>query len=434
MIAAKLILRSFCSSMRLLLLSSLLLAAACSGDLTPLEEAVFASEIELAEINIDAPSVSTVDGDIVLNVGEQLQFTFTAEDINGNGLSLAPASRRWSSSNPAAGSVSELGLFTATAEQTTEVSLRIGGIAASEPVTIVVRNAEMTGVEIPSGPLQVSQCSASDYIAMGVFDDGTVRTLQNVTWSLVTPPSDPTMAPIGVILQSDGSSASVALRESGAYTLTSTQDGFSASANIVVDADLMSLEVLPFPAAGILAEGESFELLATATYTDGSVEDVSGVVDWRLDAAETIATVLLPSEAGGRVSLLGLREGFGQVVATCGTFQAMGAITVTEQEFTLLRLLDENDDRITDTSITLNVGDTLELTATAIAEGGDGSEVDVTEIALFLIDDIDGDEDDIVTIELGSEVVLTAEAAGTVVLDVSVNGAQLSLTIEVTGT
>jgi len=131
MIAAKLILRPLYSSLRLLLLSGLLLVAACSGDLTPFEEAVFASDLELAEITIDAPSVSTVDGDFVLNVGEQLQFTFTARDINGNSLLLAPASRRWSSSNSAAGSVSELGLFTATAEQTTEVSLRIGGIEAS---------------------------------------------------------------------------------------------------------------------------------------------------------------------------------------------------------------------------------------------------------------------------------------------------------------
>jgi len=122
MIAAKLILRPLYSSLRLLLLSGLLLVAACSGDLTPFEEAVFASDLELAEITIDVPSVSTVDGDFVLNVGEQLQFTFTARDINGNGLLLAPASRRWSSSNSAAGSVSELGLFTATAEQTTEVS------------------------------------------------------------------------------------------------------------------------------------------------------------------------------------------------------------------------------------------------------------------------------------------------------------------------
>jgi len=155
-------------------------------------------------------------------------------------------------------------------------------------------------------------------------------------------------------------------------------------------------------------------------------------VDWRVDAAETIASVLLPGEAGGRVSLLGLREGFGQVVATCGAFQASGAITVNEQVFSVLRLLDENDDRITDSSITLNVGETLELTATAIPEDGNGAEVDVTDIALFLFDEVNGDEDDILTIDVGNEVVLTAEAAGTVVLDVSVSGAQLSLTIVVT--
>jgi len=60
------------------------------------------------------------------------------------------------------------------------------------------------------------------------------------------------------------------------------------------------------------------------------------------------------------------------------------------------------------------------------------TEVDVTDIALFLFDEVNGDEDDILTIDVGNEVVLTAEAAGTVVLDVSVSGAQLSLTIMVT--
>lgn len=431
MIASRLTLNPVYLS-RWLGLALLALTAGCSDDLRSLEEAVFASELELAQITLDAPGVSTVEGDIVLNVGEQLQLTFTALDTSGNELILEPAGRRWSSSNSAAGSVSELGLFTATGEQTTEVTLRIGGIGATEPVTIVVRNADMTGIEVPSGPLQVSQCSGSEYLAMGAFDDGTVRTLQAVTWSLVTPPSDATLPPIGVILQSDGSSASLALREPGVYTLTSTQAGFSGSADITVDADLVALEVVPFPAAGIFAEGESFELFATAMYADGSSEDVSGVVDWRVDAAETIASVLLPGEAGGRVSLLGLREGFGQVVATCGAFQASGAITVNEQVFSVLRLLDENDDRITDSSITLNVGETLELTATAIPEDGNGTEVDVTDIALFLFDEVNGDEDDILTIDVGNEVVLTAEAAGTVVLDVSVSGAQLSLTIMVT--
>jgi len=405
--------------------------AGCSDDLRPLEEAVLASDLELATITIDAPSVATVDGDIVLNVGEQLQFTFAARDISGNELLLEPASRLWSSSNTAAGSVSESGLFVATGEQTTEVSLRIGGIAATEPVTIIVRNAEMTGIESPSGPLQLSQCSGSEYIAMGAFDDGTVRTLQNVTWSLVTPPADPTMPPIGVIVESDGSSASLALRQPGVYTLTSTEEGFSGSANIVVDADLVALQVLPFPTAGIFSEGESFELLATAMYADDSSEDVSAIVDWRVDAAETIAAIQLPGNISGRVSLLGLRAGSGQVVATCGAFNASGAITVTEQIFSVLRLFDGNDNRITDTSITLNVGDTFEIAATGIVEDGDGSEIDVTDIAQFLIDEIDGDEDDIVTIEIGSEVVLTAEAVGTVVLDVSVSGAQESLTIVV---
>ena len=415
-------------------LLSLALIASCDADLQPLEEAVLASNLQIASIEIQ-PGIAQSD-DIVLNAGEQLQFEFSAfNTVSTQALIVETTNRRWSSSNRSVGTISDSGLFVAGADGQTIVSLRIGGVA-SNPVSITVSSAPLTGIASINGPESVSECSGNTYTATGQFADGTQRLLNNLQWQLVSQDVADTNPLNGTSVVPNPSSAVVLARSAGTFTLEATQENFTLQRDVTIFANVNNLQIVAMPFILPIGSGQTVNLEALADFNDGPVgSPVADIVAWSVinpSGGDTIATVLAP-DANGIVMLQAGDAGSATLQALCGSAMSSVVFTVIDTVFSELLVLLEfdngaDDQNISGGTLTLNVGETATITATARPVGtADDSRIDVTSLAQ--VDDVAGDED-AVDIDEGNEIEIQGVSSGTVTLEISVNGD--SETFEVT--
>ena len=294
----------------------LLSLAACEGDPRVLQEAVLASNQNLAGLTI--AFTEQTDAQAILNIGEQLQFSFTATDLNGQQVSIENDDRRWISSDTSVGTVSDSGIFTARGNGTAQISLRIGGIFSSNVLPVTVSNAELVSIARIAGPDTVSECSSVSFTAVGLFSDGSERSLSELAWQLVEL-ADGTAGNASIINQNQ-ETVTIAARGAGMFRLMATQDQFSTIDDILVAADLATLEITPLPANPPIVVGQSFVLLANATSSGDSANPrpVGNVVSWSLLNGEAAVASIQPAVNGAPAQLIGLRAGTGTLVATCG--------------------------------------------------------------------------------------------------------------------
>ncbi len=403
----------------------LLSLAACEGDPRVLQEAVLASNTNLSGLTIAFNDQA--DAQAILNIGEQLQFSFSATNLNGQPVSIENNDRRWISSNTAVGTVSDSGIFIARGNGTALISLRIGGIFSSNSLQVTVSNAELVSIARIAGPDTVSECSSPSFTAIGSFSDGSERSLSELAWQLAE--LDDGMAGDASIISQNAESATIAVRSAGTFRLQATQDGFSTVADIPVVADLATLEITPLPVNPPIEVGQSIQLLATANSSDGSgaPRAVGNVVRWSLveQVQGSAVASVQPAANGVSAQLLGLRSGAGTLLAVCGSLNQSVTFTVDEARFDnllIVQVFDNSDTEVdlTDGEISIAQGEIITVTASGRSDGGGTSERrDITAVTDFRV--IAGD-DDVVDIELGSEVEITGEEAGTVTIEAAVNG------------
>jgi len=421
-------------------LFALVLIASCDADLQPFEEAILASDLQISNIRIQTSGGQTTD--IVLNAGERLQFVFEAfNDVSEIPLVVETSNRRWSSSNSAVGTISDSGEFVAGGDGQTVVSLRIGGVVA-DGVTVTVSNAQLVSIASIDGPDMVSECSSSEYTAMGQFDDPnqSQRVLSNLQWELVSQDVLDTNVVNGTSILATPSSATVFARSSGTFTLQATQGGFALQREVPVLADLAELQINTAPFNVPIGVGQAVNLVANASSSDApdQFSPVGNVVAWSVIGQPEINPIAaIETGEDGTVRLRAINPGGATLQAFCGS--AMGSVnfTVVETLFSELLVLrefdnDTDDVNIAGETITLSVGQTATITATARPVGTTSSDrIPVTplaEVAVVIPIDDDGDIVDIDT--GGSEIEIRGESPGTVTLEISVNGD--SETFEVT--
>ena len=107
----------------------------------------------------------------------------------------------------------------------------------------------------------------------------------------------------------------------GSCTVTAQLGALTASSAITVQ-DLTVAALAVSPASATVARGETVQLLATATMSDGSARDVTRTAAWTVDAPSTASVV------EGRVS--GLAVGTAGVTATLSGTSAKATVTVSD--------------------------------------------------------------------------------------------------------
>ncbi len=211
-------------------------------------------------------SIAVTPSNPSLPVGGMQQFTATGTYSNGTTSNLTN-SAAWSSSNPAAATITSSGLATGVAAASTTITATSGPISGSTTLTLT---AALTSIAItPSNP-SIPVGSNQQFTATGTFSDGSTQNLTNsATWN--------SSSPATATVSSTGLAKGVG---QGSVTISATSGSITGNNTLTVTAAaLTSIAVTPVNPS--VALGTTQQFTATGTFTDGSTQNLTSTgVTW----------------------------------------------------------------------------------------------------------------------------------------------------------
>ena len=252
---------------------------------------------------LDAIEVTPAAPTLALGTGQQLTATGIFSDGSTSDLTGAVI---WGTSAASVASISGAGYTTAVGVGVTTISATDSQTGIVGTVEVGATAAVLVALAItPTNP-SIALGTAQSFTATGTFSDATVQDLTDaVTWSS----SVPAAASVSNALGSAGRATAAAI---GATTISAIHagSGINDSTTLTVTAAaLVSIAVTPTNPS--IALGTTQPFVATGTFTNASVQDLTDSVTWASSAPAT-ATV---SNAGGSEGL--------------ATSVAVGAATIT---------------------------------------------------------------------------------------------------------
>jgi len=277
-----------------------------------------------------------------------------------------------------------------------------GSSAPSSPPPAAT--ATLTSITLaPSGPA-LNIGASTDIQATGHFSDGTTVTPYDseVTWT--------SSAPGTASVSASGLVSGVA---AGTATITAAKGAIQGSAVVTVNASAAVLTSITLnPAAGVtLNVGQTADFTATANWSNGtSTVPYDSSVTWTINLPN-VATV----NAAGVVTAIA--AGSAILTASANGLNATAAITVSTSSPTLTSI------SLDPSSATLNVGETVDITSTAIWSNGTGT-VPYDSYLTWT-----SSAPSVATVNAGG--VVTAVAAGTATITASLGGVSRTAAITV---
>lgn len=352
------------------------------------------TDAELVSIEINGlPTGTFFVGD-----GEQLTARGTFTDGSEDDLSAVT----WESSDPTVATVTD-GLLTGVSAGTVTITAKKGEVEVSEEVSVTAVILTSIAIDPAAGTsFTVPNGATLQLTATGTYNNGTTQDLtDSATWES----EDPTVATVG---DGQGTKGLVTgVDSTGTTKITATVDGITGQADVTAAAPALTrIEISGIPAS--ITEGDTFTLVATGFYSDGSSDDVTAAAEatWAsLDEAK--ATVA----AGGVVHAVS----FGQatVKITLGDVNTTAQLTIKAGLNTI---------NVTGAKTTLIVGDDLVLTAAG--KNSDGSNAALSNVVWSSTDM------NVATVDSTGKV--TAIAPGTVTIKATVGtiAGSFNLTVE----
>ncbi len=292
-----------------------------------------------------------------LPVGREQALTLTAFYSDGTNEVVSSQSS-WTSSDSSIATVvasgSEGGLVRGVAEGNATITASYSGI--NETAEVLVNTAVLESIAVSPQQASVPVGEQVQFAAQGTYSDGSTPDLTTqVSWRS----SDPVLASI------DQTGLSTTNAE-GDVAITATLDGVIGEAQLeITAATAVSIDVTPASIEGPV--GTTQQLIATASFTDGSSLDVTASTVWSSDDT-SVAEVEPSGSSAGLVSLRG--EGSAEITAAYRDVPSVTVpVTVTGA------LLESVSIEPVDASIGLRSTQQY----TAIASFADGSTADVTD-------------------------------------------------------
>ncbi|MCQ4111573.1 Ig-like domain-containing protein, partial [Aeromonas sp. JL9] len=270
------------------------------------------------------------------------------------------------------------GLVTGNSEGAAQLTARFGGMT-SNAVAVTVTGATISAIDVTPGSVSLAKGVREPLSAVARFSDGTALDISgSVSWVS----DDAAVARmLGNVVEgvSAGTTSVVAKYRNGPVVS-------NVVAVTVSSAELT--RVVASPASLTLPKGVTQAVTVEAQYTDGSTFDVTRFASWSSSDAAVAQAI------DGLVT--GNSEGAAQLTARFGGMTS-NAVVVTVTAAII------SDIRVIPVSVTMGVGQTLQLSAMAIFS--DGSEIDVSGSVIWYSDD-----DNVAAV--GSGGLLTALASG----------------------
>ncbi|MNG92351.1 Bacterial Ig-like domain (group 2) [compost metagenome] len=357
--------------------------------------------LEVTGAVINAGGLTITVPPLTLAAGQSSQLAASGTYSDGTTKDVT-ADVYWSSSNPAIVTVSLAGQVTAVAPGSTTIIGTLDGQSATIPVTVTNATLNAGGLTITVPPLSLAAGLSSQLTASGAYSDGTST---DVTASVQWSSSDPSIATVSLT----GLVTAVA---PGTATITGTLDGQTATLSVTVTNAILNaggLSISTPPLA--LAAGQSGQLAASGSYSDGSTINVTANVQWSSDNP-AVATV---SQTG---LVTAVNPGIATITGTLDGQTATLSVTVSNA------VLNVGGLTITTPPLTLAAGQTGQLAATG--SYSDGSSVNVTSSVSWT-----SSNPAVATVGLHTGLV-TAVAPGTATITGILDGQSATLSVTVT--
>jgi trimeric autotransporter adhesin len=285
------------------------------------------------------------------SIGLGAQQLFTAVGTFTDGSTETLTSVEWSSSSATTATLSNdatnSGVGVSHAQGTATVTASASGVSGSATLTITV--PALVSIELspqsPSIPLGATQ----QFTATGIYTDGSTQDLTStVSWNSLS---------IVAGINSSGVAAGVF---QGVGAIQASLGSITVSTNVDVGPPTL-VSIAIDPSSATIALGTSQQYQAIGTYSDGSTQNVSGLLTWS-SSAVNIATV----------NNLGLAQSTGQGVATVtGAYDALSvSVSLTVAPPSLVSIA------VTPNAASLSAGSSQQLTA--IGNYSDGTTQNLT--------------------------------------------------------
>jgi uncharacterized protein YjdB len=277
--------------------------------------------LTVSKASLVSIEVTPTNPQIALGTNQQLAATGrltdgTTEDLTAQVL--------WESSASGTSTISNdpgtQGLADSVGLGLTTITATLGDKSGS--TTLTVTNAVLLSVEVTPTDPAIALGTSQQFIATGTFSDGTIQDLTaEAAWS-----SSAATAQISNAAGTQGLADGVAV---GNATVSATHSGVIGSTTLTISsATLTSIAVTP--ALPVIALGTTQAFIATATFTDGSIQDFTSEVTWT-SSAESIATVANEGEEKGVASAVAM----GTTTISAALAGITGSTTLTVSSATL---------------------------------------------------------------------------------------------------
>lgn len=173
----------------------------------------------------------------------------------------------WSSSNTAVATVAGAGLVSAVADGTADITAALGSI--SGVATVAVAPATLLSIEIDPSYSTLAKGLTSQFTATGNYSDGSRKDITSaVTWSSSYPST--------ATINNNGIASAL---DVGYTTIAAALGSITSDVGLYVgSATALSLTIKP--ASPTVPVGLRKQFTATATFTDGTKQDVTSSVTW----------------------------------------------------------------------------------------------------------------------------------------------------------
>jgi|GEM_PF-4474974 len=347
--------------------SSMFVLGGCEGDARDLTEPVEVSRNNLGSLTIVPPAHTL--SDIIISPDEDIQFTLTATDTQGQPITISPANRRWQVSNGDIASISENGVLTGKQQGMVDVSVFVGTVS-SQVIPVEVSPGTLLSFVGLTTQSALQPCVSQTYTAVGLYSDERERGVQGVSWE-VTPANNAAFT-----ISENQSTIELYGRNEGVLVLTAELDGVETVSNLVVDSSLVSISL----GENLSVSGNStLQMKAEGSFTTAQgtqVIDITENVAWVVAEGDSRQSASI-SSSGDDIGLLRSRAaGNATVSASCGSNPGITGETTVVVTPTIIT------GNQTDDPIVMNVSDpVLELRVSTGATFSDDEDREVTQEA-----------------------------------------------------
>ena len=309
------------------------------------------------------------------SIAKNTHATYTATGIYSDGtIKDISTECTWSvkSETDKASTVeSKKGRFLGTAVTTAGSPVKVNAVfgSLSGDANLNITNATLSSIQISSVPSLIPGGTAQ-YIATGVFSDGTTQDISSLVNWTSSNASNVTMdatTGIGTGGNSAGTATITATLISPSTFPTVSNGGSASTTTQLKNVTVVSITVT---GASSVGAGSSTGYLASAIYSDGTSSDITNFATWSLNSSVNAG---INDSAGSKGILTGVSAGSVNVQATYAGLTGTKAVTITGATVTGVI--------VSPSSKTIAKGTTTQFTATATYS--DGTTRDVTYSAVW---------------------------------------------------